>query len=117
MKKHIILLLPFVIVVGAVAGAVSYSRKSVARGSGLEAPVVAAEHRAWGGDHLSFEMHAPDDADAKKFGLSEVFADLPPEIVRRGGVVHLVVTQPEWTVFDSANHVAEGGDGVLLVAR
>ena len=73
-------------------------------------PAVPFDQTAWGKQHTGFEIHATTDDDPQ--WLSQIETGLPPLISRFGGAVQVVLTQPEWAVFDEQGQVYQGGDGV-----
>jgi hypothetical protein len=64
----------------------------------------------WGESHPAIELHATLHDDPQ--WMWRVHAELPPPLTYFGGSLRLLVTVPDWEVFDELGAVRQGGDGV-----
>jgi hypothetical protein len=72
--------------------------------------VAASDRQAWGKQYSGFEIHATMNKDPQ--WMWRATAELPRSVQILGGTVTLLITQPEWTVFDKDGVLYQGGDGV-----
>ncbi|MGH7848148.1 MAG: LTA synthase family protein [Candidatus Binatia bacterium] len=77
---------------------------------GQEAPV--SDRLAWGKHYSAFELHAAVNNDRQ--WMWRAHAEIPEVVRIFGGTLTLLITQPEWAVFDKERRVYQGGDGVEL---
>lgn len=72
--------------------------------------VTESNRQAWGKQYSGFEIHATMNKDPQ--WMWRATAELPRSVQILGGTVKLLVTQPEWAVFDKEGVLYQGGDGV-----
>ncbi|MGB7948588.1 MAG: hypothetical protein WCH75_12970, partial [Candidatus Binatia bacterium] len=72
--------------------------------------VVLGEHESWDKRYSAFAAHATSNRDPQ--WMWRALADLPKAVTVFGGTVTLLLTQPEWSVFDKEGRLNQGGDGV-----
>jgi lipoteichoic acid synthase len=72
--------------------------------------VVVGEHESWNKRYSAFAAHATINREPE--WMWRALADLPKAVTVFGGTVTLLLTQPEWSVFDKEGRLNQGGDGV-----